>query len=167
MTTHSHATDVQQAETEALVLRRGEGAWFQIGQLRLTVKEAGRRSAGQVVITEMLVPVGAASPPAHIHHQGGESWYVLEGELDVLVGAEQGRYGPGSFVMIPAGTPHRFANASAEPVRGRGEREARGGGPPVCAARKPQPTYSAGVEGMGMGGASSSSACIPLYNIPG
>jgi quercetin dioxygenase-like cupin family protein len=117
MTTHSHGTTTQRAETEALVLQRGEGAWFQIGQMRLTVKEAGQRTAGQVVIMEMAVPAGAASPPAHIHRQGGESWYVLEGELDVLVGNQQGRYGPGSFVMIPAGTPHRFANTGTETVR--------------------------------------------------
>jgi mannose-6-phosphate isomerase-like protein (cupin superfamily) len=117
MATQSGATGTQPAEAEALVLQRGEGPWFQIGQLRLTVKEAGARTAGQVVITEMEVPVGAASPPAHVHHQGGESWYVLEGELDVLVGSKQGRYGPGSFVMIPAGTPHRFANAGNAPVR--------------------------------------------------
>jgi uncharacterized RmlC-like cupin family protein len=35
----------------------------------------------------------------------------------MLAGNEQGRVGAGSFVMIPAGTPHRFANAGAEPVR--------------------------------------------------
>ena len=37
--------------------------------------------------------------------------------MDVLVGSEQGRYGPGSFVIVPAGTPHRFANSGSEAVR--------------------------------------------------
>ncbi|MCC7103606.1 MAG: cupin domain-containing protein [Chloroflexi bacterium] len=104
-------------QSEAVALHPGEGAGFNIGQMRLTVKENGERTAEQVVIMEIAVPAGAASPPPHIHRRGGESWYVLEGELDVLAGGEQGRYGPGSFVMIPAGTPHRFANASTEPVR--------------------------------------------------
>ncbi len=117
MTTRYDTTAGPPAGTDALVLHRGEGPGFQIGQMRLTIKEDGERTAKQVVIIEMAVPAGAASPPAHIHRQGGESWYVLEGELDVLVGTEQGRYGPGSFVMIPAGTPHRFANAGTETVR--------------------------------------------------
>jgi quercetin dioxygenase-like cupin family protein len=101
----------------ASVVRPGEGREFQIGQLRLTVKEAGERTDGQLVVLEMEVPPGAASPPAHIHRQGGESWYVLKGELEVRAGDHQGHYGPGSFVMIPAGTPHRFANGGSGPVQ--------------------------------------------------
>jgi len=85
--------------------------------MRLTVKEAGERTAGQLVIVEMVVPPGAGSPPANIHRQGPESWYVLDGELEMRAGNEQGRYGPGSFLMVPAGTPHRFANAGSVPVR--------------------------------------------------
>ena len=117
MTARSDTMDGTRQAGEGLVFHPGEGPEFQIGQMSLTVKEDGERTAGQVVILEMAVPSGAASPPAHVHRQGGESWYVLEGELDVLVGTEQGRYGPGSFVMIPAGTPHRFANAGTETVR--------------------------------------------------
>lgn len=115
--TTSGASGRVQPASEALALQPGDGRDFRIGQMQMTIKEDGEHTAGQVVILEMAVPSGAASPPAHLHRQGGESWYVLEGELDVLVGSEQGRYGPGSFVMIPAGTPHRFANAGAGPVR--------------------------------------------------
>ncbi len=104
-------------ETGARVLGPGDGSTFGIGAMRLTVKEAGERTAGQLVIVEMVVPPGAGSPPTHIHRQGAESWYVLEGELDLMAGNEQGRHGPGSFVMVPAGTPHRFTNPGTVPVR--------------------------------------------------
>ena len=105
------------SEPTACILRPGEGETFEIGAMGLTVKEAGERTAGQLVIVEMVVPPGAGSPPTHLNRQGPESWYVLEGELDRRVGREQGRYGPGSFLMVPAGTPHRFANAGSVPVR--------------------------------------------------
>src|SRR5690242_16090540 len=68
MTTRSEATADTSAGAEALVLQSGEGADFAIGQMRLTVKEAGERTAGQVVIMEIAVPAGASSPPPHIHH---------------------------------------------------------------------------------------------------
>jgi len=34
------------------------------------------------VIAEIQVAAGAFSPPPHVHRRGGESWYVLEGDLD-------------------------------------------------------------------------------------
>jgi mannose-6-phosphate isomerase-like protein (cupin superfamily) len=117
MTTARDAAGVPSEGPGAAVLGPGEGHGFDIGTMRLTVKEAGERTAGQLVIVEIVVPAGSGSPPPHIHRRGGESWYVLEGELDVLAGSERGRYGPGSFVMVPAGTPHQFANPGSGPVR--------------------------------------------------
>jgi len=37
-------------------------------------------------------------------------FYMLEGELTFALGGEQPVVGPGSFVLVPPGVPHTFAN---------------------------------------------------------
>lgn len=72
---------------------------------------------------------------AHLHHQGQEMFYVIEGELDIVAfepldrsvpdwhewrsasGQTYLRGGPGSFMWVPENTPHAFANTTNEPAR--------------------------------------------------
>jgi oxalate decarboxylase/phosphoglucose isomerase-like protein (cupin superfamily) len=44
-------------------------------------------------------------------------FYVLEGVLTVVLGAETIAVGPGSFVCVPPGVVHTFSNRSDGPVR--------------------------------------------------
>lgn len=49
----------------------------------------------------------AAGSDIHRHsHDQEEVWHVVEGELDVTVGAETRRCGPGTSAIIPANTEH-------------------------------------------------------------
>ena len=41
------------------------------------------------------------------HHEQEEVWQVLEGELEVTIGGETRRAGPGMAAIVPADTPHR------------------------------------------------------------
>lgn len=43
--------------------------------------------------------------PAH-SHPWDELTYVLEGEIEFVVGGEEGRGGPGTIVSLPRGVPH-------------------------------------------------------------
>lgn len=52
-----------------------------------------------------------SGPPPHAH-PWTESFYVIEGELAVMVGEEQTLAGPGTSVLVPAGTVHTFQVAS-------------------------------------------------------
>jgi quercetin dioxygenase-like cupin family protein len=63
------------------------------------------------VIREWTLPAhpGDQAPP-HVHHRGDEAFCVLDGALEVLVGNERRRLGPGEWVTIHAGTVHTFAN---------------------------------------------------------
>jgi len=72
---------------------------------------------------------------AHLHHQAEELFYVLDGQLDLLAfepkartptgwqrweshtGATVARGGPGSFMFVPRGCPHAFANPGPGPAR--------------------------------------------------
>ena len=49
--------------------------------------------------------------PLHVHHADDEAWYVLEGALRFGIGDEVFEAGPGSAVLAPKGTPHRYGNA--------------------------------------------------------
>ncbi|HET7727625.1 MAG TPA: XRE family transcriptional regulator [Candidatus Limnocylindrales bacterium] len=81
--------------------------------------------------------VGGASSPEHaFQRHGGHEWgYVLSGRLRVTIGFDEYELGPGDAVSLESSTPHRLANAGAEPVhaiwfvagRNRPEHAATGG----------------------------------------
>ncbi len=60
---------------------------------------------------EAVVPRGGG-PPAHIHSREDESFYVVSGELEILLGDSTHHAKAGDFVFIPRGTLHRFKNLS-------------------------------------------------------
>lgn len=43
-------------------------------------------------------------------HSRDEAYVVVEGEGDFVMGDERVRFGPGDFLFVPAGMPHRFEN---------------------------------------------------------
>jgi len=57
--------------------------------------------ARQVVFMD-IQPIGSVTPPLH-----GEQWgVVVEGEMELTIGGETRRYGPGDSYFIPAGVEH-------------------------------------------------------------
>lgn len=58
---------------------------------------------------EAIVPPGGGPPP-HIHSREDESFYVVSGGLEILVGDSTYQAKAGDFVFIPRGTVHRFKN---------------------------------------------------------
>jgi mannose-6-phosphate isomerase-like protein (cupin superfamily) len=53
----------------------------------------------------------------HEHSDHVDSFYVLEGEAEFLVGDETVRAGPGSYVAAPIGVRHGFRNAGDGELR--------------------------------------------------
>lgn len=62
------------------------------------------------------MPAGFASP-YHVHHSEDEAFYVLEGELAIVVDGEWMRAGPGTYAFGPREIPHGFKVHGSEPVR--------------------------------------------------
>ena len=58
---------------------------------------------------EAIVPTGGGPPP-HIHSREDESFYVVSGSLEILLGDSTHQAKAGDFVFIPRGTVHRFKN---------------------------------------------------------
>ena len=53
----------------------------------------------------------------HVHADEDDAFYVLEGELTFLLGDEEVAAPAGTFVLVPPGVEHTFANRTSEPVR--------------------------------------------------
>ena len=51
-------------------------------------------------------------PELHVHDDEDDSFYMLEGELVFTVEGEEHVAGPGTFVLVPPGVTHTFANRS-------------------------------------------------------
>ncbi len=73
-------------------------------------------TAGLLGVFEDTLQPWQSGPPLHLHSAWDEALYVLEGALALRLGDEQRELTSGSFVWIPRGTPHAFANAGDTPV---------------------------------------------------
>ena len=67
---------------------------------------ANAERTGSVELFLQEGPEGAGPPP-HVH-AWDESYYVLEGAIDVLTGDRMQTVGQGEFMFVPGGTPHMF-----------------------------------------------------------
>src|ERR671910_3322166 len=54
---------------------------------------------------------------AHVHADEDDAFYILEGEMIFVLGAEEVVATPGTFVLAPSGVEHGFRNAGDVPVR--------------------------------------------------
>jgi hypothetical protein len=71
------------------------------------VKATRDQTGGAFSLLEADEPVGFG-PPLHIHHDAAEAFYVLEGEYIIFLDGREVSCPAGSFIFIPAGTPHGF-----------------------------------------------------------
>ena len=73
---------------------------------KVTLKVVSADTDGAFSLLE--VELNGDGPPQHIHKTEDEAFYVLEGEINVLVGERTVRAKAGTFVRIPRGTRHTF-----------------------------------------------------------
>src|SRR6476660_8549910 len=101
-----------------LVLQPGDGERHSLGGTSTTtIKATEEATAGRFFLAENELAPGSPGPPPHVHDELVDSFYVLAGTLDVVVGHEQIRLGPGGFACVLPGTRHTFSNPSEDPVR--------------------------------------------------
>ena len=101
------------APTEAVVLGPGEGERLETDTRVATIK-AGR---DELSLVEFELAPGFEGPEPHAHRDQVDSFYVLEGHPEFLVGEEKIRLGAGSFVAAPIGVVHTFSNPGPERAR--------------------------------------------------
>jgi len=98
------------------ILARNEGdpLWFR--DALTFVKATGESTGGAFGLIEQLVPPGSDTP-YHVHHAEDESFYVLEGEITVIVNGQKVKVGPGGFAFGPRNIPHGFRVEGTTPAR--------------------------------------------------
>ena len=96
------------------VLGPGEGKALNVLGLQFTTKAVGGETADAYALNEVVLSV---DPPPHKHGSEEEGIYVLQGEVDLLVGDRTVKGTAGSFVLIPRGTGHNVISTGSEPAR--------------------------------------------------
>jgi mannose-6-phosphate isomerase-like protein (cupin superfamily) len=105
---------VETNEHGASLVPPGEGKKLWVADELMTFKASGEDTVGAYSLTDSMVPP-RGGPPPHIHHREDEAFWVLEGDLEVVVG--ENRFGAGSFVHLPKGVLHSCQNVGAGPAR--------------------------------------------------
>jgi len=94
--------------TKPYSVASGEGladVWWKSG--RITVKAGGAEAGYAFSQIETDDPRGSG-PPLHLHHNEDETFYVLEGEVTILVGDERIDLKAGDYLFGPRGVAHAY-----------------------------------------------------------
>lgn len=99
----------------AAALQPGEGRTLRAQGVTITFKTPPEGAAWSLF--EYEAPPRFPGPPPHLHKTTTEGFYVLEGTLTLELNGETHAAPPGSYVHIPPGTPHGFANPGDTPAK--------------------------------------------------
>ncbi|MGQ4597934.1 cupin domain-containing protein [Nocardia sp. R6R-6] len=99
------------------LLRAGEGHNIATSELgdRASIKASGAESEGRLAMLEYTAAAGGRGPDPHTHDHHEELFYIVSGELKMLVGDEVVTCGPGDFAYVPRNVVHTFWNEGADP----------------------------------------------------
>jgi mannose-6-phosphate isomerase-like protein (cupin superfamily) len=90
----------------------GRKFWL-VGDL-ITLKMVSSDTDGAFALVEEVTPP-QGGPPPHIHTREDETFYVLDGELEFVIGGRVLLATAGSVVYGPKGIPHAFRNVGTTP----------------------------------------------------
>ncbi len=65
----------------------------------------------------VTIAPGRDGPPAHAHDAEDDAFYVLDDAMTFTAGGEEDVASAGTFVLVPPGVEHTFANRTDRPVR--------------------------------------------------
>lgn len=91
----------------AVVVRPGEG--HRVGNVEFFARTADTPRFNLSLVT---IQPRREGPGTHAHAEEDDAFYMLEGELVFTVEGEEVVAGPGTFLLVPPGLRHSFANRS-------------------------------------------------------
>jgi mannose-6-phosphate isomerase-like protein (cupin superfamily) len=81
---------------------------------RLVFTETAEETGGEYVRFEAFIQPGGALPTAHVHPSQTETFEIVSGELDMMLGATWFEAKPGDTIVIDPGVNHNFKNKGTE-----------------------------------------------------
>lgn len=100
-----------------VVVPAGAGELLMVRDSTLLFKATTASTGGCFSLHERLVPAGGRRPPAHVHPDRVEAFWVLDGEAEFELDGEETQAAAGSFVLVPGGVTHTFGAGQAGPAR--------------------------------------------------
>jgi mannose-6-phosphate isomerase-like protein (cupin superfamily) len=101
----------------AYLLNRSQGVqYWGPGGDRYEFLATGEQSAGTNFILLANIPIGGGPPP-HAHKHETEAFILLSGALVFAIGPERFEAPENSFVHIPQGVIHTYANTGVHPAK--------------------------------------------------
>ncbi len=102
--------------TKVSIVRPRDGEVVLRGPTQMRILEDGRTTQHRLGVGEITIAPHTDGPLQHRHAQHDEGFYVVAGTARFTVGEETYDAGAGTFVMIPPGASHTFANPGEEPA---------------------------------------------------
>ena len=101
---------------QARIHAAGDGRKLEVlGNTMIEKAGSADLSGGAAVLVMSVEP--HLGPPAHVHDEADEFFFVLEGEIDVWVGERHAKLSAGMSATLPRGIGHRFDNLGARPAK--------------------------------------------------
>jgi len=95
---------------DARIVGPEEGDVVVVGPITTRIVEHGTRTnhhSGAAVVT---VAARSLGPPAHLHREHDEGFFVVSGVMRFAIGDETFDAPAGAYVSVPRGVPHTFSN---------------------------------------------------------
>ncbi len=113
MTSESHPDPAGRT----IVLGPDEGRSYPCGDMHAVFKADGDETDATYSISEWHLEPGCQGPGAHRHDANDDTFYVLEGTVTFHLDGRILEATPGTFVRVPPGVEHGFANDGDVPAR--------------------------------------------------
>lgn len=102
---------------EPIVLRPGDAETIRIGGASLDLLATAATTDGRLALLQTTLEPNSPGPRPHVHHGLVDMFFVVEGTLTVRLDLEELEAPAGSFLAVPPGIVHAFANRSEQAVR--------------------------------------------------
>lgn len=99
-----------------IFLAPGEGRAYALGRMRAVFKADGAETQSRFSISEWWLEPMTEGPGAHAHEAHHDVFFVIEGLATFRLGDEWVDAPKGSFIAVPPGVTHDFANRTDQPV---------------------------------------------------
>ena len=103
-------------QTTPLVVTADQAPWLAHDAGRLRILASSASTGGHYSLLEVVELPGYKTPP-HMHPDMDETFYVLEGTLELRLAGKTYQLAAGSYAHIPRNTPHAQGSADGNPVR--------------------------------------------------